>query len=417
MEILLLFAILFLLMSSAFFSSSETALFSLSPTKVSLWKGSKNPPEKRVFYLLSHPQDLLVTVFMWNTVVNVLLQNGISDFIGEAGSWWLKVFSPFILLLIFGEIIPKQIGMERNQEIALNSSYLVLKCQQIIRPIRALFVVVTRYLSKSIFFFLKKEPPLSKEEVEFALKKSGEIGIVGKDEMFLALRYFSLQDTYVKSLMHSKDEIPLFFRDSTFAHLNTLFSEKKKSVVFFTEEGVDKICGYLSLETYFSQREKVSSLKELEAFLKPPLFIPENISSRRLLKQMEEKKEEVALVVGEFGDTSGFIEKKDLYGFILDPFTETGKDTNGNSDIVISFSPTSAIVQAKIPLSKVESWLKISFEKPPHVVSLGGWLINELDTIPPIGTEYENADLYLKVISADPQRINKLLVVKKHKEP
>ena len=106
--------LLFLVFCSAYFSSSEAALFSLSETKVISYKHSKDGKKRDIAQLLSRPQELLVTIFVLNTVVNILIQNSVSGLFGEGGSWVGKILLPFVILLFFGEIFPKQIGLEKN---------------------------------------------------------------------------------------------------------------------------------------------------------------------------------------------------------------------------------------------------------------------------------------------------------------
>ena len=98
------------------------------------------------------PRDLLVTVFMLNTLVNILLQNVTSSLFGEGSGWDLKVGVPFVLMLVFGEIIPKYLGMQNNVAI---SDYVVNSInflQNLISPIRKLTIAITNPVSQLFFF-------------------------------------------------------------------------------------------------------------------------------------------------------------------------------------------------------------------------------------------------------------------------
>ena len=111
---ILIFILALLTFASGYFSASETALFSLSSAKIKAFRAEEDPRKRLIASLLQHPRDLLVTVFMVNTLVNILLQNVASHMFGTYASWLLKVGFPLILTLVFGEIIPKYLGMQNN---------------------------------------------------------------------------------------------------------------------------------------------------------------------------------------------------------------------------------------------------------------------------------------------------------------
>ena len=159
---------------SAYFSASETALFSLSSIKIKAYQTNPDPRKQLIAKLVMQPRDLLVTVFMLNTLVNILLQNVASDMFGIDARWELTIGVPLALTLIFGEIIPKYIGIQNNVNIAYSVIPSINYFQNILKPLRKLIIYLTLPISRAMFFFLKKEDSISKEELEHVLKKSEE---------------------------------------------------------------------------------------------------------------------------------------------------------------------------------------------------------------------------------------------------
>src|SRR5262245_9084801 len=118
----------FLIFCSGFFSASETAFFSLSDSRVKAYAEDPNWRKRTITQLLRQPKDLLVTVFMLNTLVNILLQNVASTMFGQFG-WSLKVGFPLVITLLFGEIIPKYLGMVHNIAISDFVAPIISKLQ------------------------------------------------------------------------------------------------------------------------------------------------------------------------------------------------------------------------------------------------------------------------------------------------
>jgi len=199
METSILIILLFLLtITSGFFASAETAFFSLSSTRVKTYQQSHDKNKALIAKLLSHPRDLLVTVFMLNTLVNILLQNVASSIFGSSAGWDLKIGVPFILTLVFGDIIPKYIGIQNNIYITELTAPLVNFIQKMIEPIRKLIVTITEPISRVLFFFLKKEESISRHELEHVLTQSEEFGVLKKEEAFLARGYLNFQNLSVR---------------------------------------------------------------------------------------------------------------------------------------------------------------------------------------------------------------------------
>ena len=180
MSSLFLFSmLLFLTLGSAYFSASETTLlFSLSSTKIKAYQASRNPRKNLIARLILKPSDLLVTIFMLNTLVNILIQNTASSIFWQNAGWSLKIGVPFALMFVFGEIIPKYIGLQNNIKLSDTVAPSINFLQNLLRPIRKLIVKITIPISRFLFFYLKKEESISKEELKHVLRTSQEHGVL-----------------------------------------------------------------------------------------------------------------------------------------------------------------------------------------------------------------------------------------------
>src|SRR3990167_1065016 len=157
---MIFFFVLFLILMlclSAFSSASETALFSLSPLTIRSYRSNTDPKRKLVAKLLDSPRDLLVTLLIFNIIANLLIQNTVSSLFGDFPLWILKVGVPLVLVLIFGEILPKSLAISNNEKIAAFVAPWINLLIRGVAPIRGPLTKATNWISRFIFFFFSKE--------------------------------------------------------------------------------------------------------------------------------------------------------------------------------------------------------------------------------------------------------------------
>lgn len=218
---------------SGYFSGSETALFSLPNTKLKAYALDNDPRKQQIATLLRRPQDLLVTVFMLNTLVNILLQNVASNMFGSLASWGLKVGVPLVITLIVGEMIPKSFGMQHNIKLSYMVTPSIIFFQNLLAPARKAVVTITAPISRFMFFFLTKEESISREELLHVLKTSEELEVLHQEEVDLVCGYLDLQDAIVKELMRPRQEVLFYIIEEPLSQLMHLFVDQKCSRITF----------------------------------------------------------------------------------------------------------------------------------------------------------------------------------------
>jgi len=393
-----------LLLCSAFFSCSETALFSLSSIKVRSFGADPDPRKQRVAKLLSRPKDLLVTIILLNILVNILVQN-IASSIFDQPSWLLNVGVPLLLTLLFGEIVPKSIGLANNMEISYRVAPTIQRMQRILTPLRLSIMAVTNLLCR-LFFFLQKEKEISVEELRHALKRSKQFGVLNEDEAELVRGYLKLEEANVKDLMRPREEMLFFDLKDPVSKLIHLFVDQECSRIPVARETIDQLIGIMTSRLFFLHRNSFKTAEDLLPILKKPFYVPETLPARILLQQFYEKKEEIAIVVDEYGSISGLIALEDLVeevvGKIADRRDEKSLYTRSGKDVIIA--------SGKLELTELEEILEISFDSPAHMVTIGGWLTEKFGDIPKSGMKYETEQLFFHVLAADPNRIRRVYI-------
>lgn len=397
-----LLSIAFLIFLSGFFSSSETALFSLPTTKIKAYFSDPHPRRKLIAQLLSHPRDLLVTIFMLNTLVNILIQNVFSSMVGLHANLLLRVILPLVITLIIGEIIPKYVGLQNNVAISYHVALTINLIQNLLKVVRRWIIAITTPISRIMFFFLKKEESISREELQHVLKTSEKHGVLQSEEGRIVWGYLNLQDSSVKELMSPREDITAYEIHEPLSKLLHLFGEKKQEQVVVYEKELDNVIGIISAKRYFLFRREMP----LRRLLERPFYIPENTSARLLLRRLEEQNQTLAVVVDEYRSISGLISKHELldnvFGF---PSEEQDKNIlytrSGENEIIAS---------GKLELSTFNEIFNVDLTSENNMVTIGGWLTEKLGDIPKNGTKFQSHGFLFQVLSAEPNRVRRIYI-------
>lgn len=397
---------------SGFFSSSEIALFSLSTSKVKTFRHSDNPRKALVANLLKQPRDLLVTIYMVNTLVNILLQNVSSSMFGMASSWTLRVGFPLVLTLILGEIVPKYVAMQINTTLSQRVAPTITALKNFIRPLREWTVRVTTPISRVLFFFLKKEQTISKDELNLVLQTSQESEVLNEDEAKLIYGYINLQDSQVKEHMQPREDVIFYNLSDPLSKLIHLFVEEECSRIPVCENGLDTVKGVITSDDYFLYGPTLSEPEDLIPLLKKPFFLPETTPARTLLKRLEEKHEQLALIVDEHRSVTGVISVEDIVEEVVGEIT----DKRDQERLYEYSGPNAIITSGKLELDDIEDLFGVVLKSEYNQKSLGGWLIEQIGDIPDVGTQYETDALLIQVLASDPKRVKQLYVRKKNVE-
>lgn len=415
MELSLLVGIallLLLLFASAWVSSAETALFSLSSHKIRSYETDQDQRKQLIAKLLSRPRDLLVTVFMINTCVNILLQNISSDMFGTHAGWGLKVGVPLIVTLIFGEIIPKYIGLQNNASISYKVAPSIHKLQDLLAGTRKVVIAITTPISKIMFFFLKKEPTISREELEHVIQTSESQGMLKQGEGELLKGFLHLQEVQAKEIMWPREDILFYDLSQPITKLIYLFTDQDLTRIPVCGGSLENLIGVITVMQFFKNQEKILEPEDLVPYLNKPFFVPETTSARQLLKQMDEAGQILAFIVDEYGSITGMLSREDLIAIVVGCIEEE----KAVEPLFIPAGKSEVIASGKWDLSEFNDHFEAHLTSQNHLVSIGGWLIEQIGDIPKSGSTYDLEGFHFKVLAASPSRITRLFIRKKGAE-
>lgn len=402
---MIFFLVLFILVS-AFLSASETALFSLSPLTVKSYRHASNPRLNLIGQLMERPREILVTILMLNILANILIQNTVSTLFDAFPSWTLKIGVPLGLTLIFGEVLPKSLALPNHTSVAYRVAPWIRRAAAILRPVRGPLTKTTSFISRFLFFFLREEKEISADELRHVLKTSEERGILMPIESELIGGTLDLQHSHIKEHMRPRDEILFYDIQEPLTQLLDLFIEQEITRIPICDGDLENLKGILSTREFFFHKNRIKQGKDLLSILTKPYYMPESTRAWTALRNLRERGVNLAMVVDEYGSISGLITQEDLaeavIGEIVDARDAKSLYTRSSDDVIIA--------SGKLELSEFRELFGIPIRSKESIVTLGGWLIEQLGDIPTTGTKYATDDFLFYVLAAEPNRIRRVYV-------
>ena len=319
------FLIIFiLLILSAFFSGSETAFFSLDELTIKklekLKKSNKEKEEnkgidaKSILSLLAKPRELLILILLGNTIVNVAA-SAIATTIALTlfpHSHTLVLFFDIIIMtsviLIFGEVIPKIIAISYAEKFASISSFFLRFLKILFWPVVKILFYISKFFSDSD---QDKDEPIPVNQIKDIISSeiTGKIS-VWKESKNIISRVFSFNKKTADDIMQPRVDIIAIDKNESYEYLKNIILKNGHSKIPVYSDSIDKIIGYV----YAKDMALNLNTKDWHGLIrKDLLFVPENMLISNILKVFVKQKKHIAIVVDEYGVTSGLITDEDIF--------------------------------------------------------------------------------------------------------
>ncbi len=354
---------------------------------------------------MTKPRDVLVTLLMLNILINILIQNTVANLF-ITNNWAYNVLVPLVLVLVFGEIIPKSIGYQNNVSFALMIAPYIDWFSKVLSPIRRPLTRVTNWISRFMFFFLKKEEPLTTNELRHVLKMSEEKGILIAQEKDLIEGTLDLQESIVKERMRPRDEVLYYDINQPINKLIHLFVDQETTRVPVCDGNLEKMIGIMTTQQYFLHRHQIQTSADIQSFVKKPYYVPETTKAWTLLQNLRDRNESLAIVVDEYGSISGIITQEDLIEAVIGEI----KDLRDSTLTFTKSGPDVIIASGKLELTVFEEIFGVALPRKENIVTLAGFLIEQIGDIPKVGTKFSTDQFLFHILEAEPNRILRVYV-------
>jgi CBS domain containing-hemolysin-like protein len=375
-ELVLLVILIFL---SAIFSSSELAVFSLSDAKIHHFVEKKLRNAGLLQRLKKDSHKLLITILIGNNIVNIAsasIATALSfKFFSGNSAIAIATGAMTLIILTFGEIIPKAFATRKAKSIALFMAPVIQFLMIIFYPLVLLF----DFLTSSVVSDDDELELVTEDEVRDIVKMSEEQGEIKEQEEEMIQNIFKLDDTFAEDAMTPRPDIYSFEADKTVGEVRLLIKESGFSRVPVYEGDLDNTVGVIYAKDLLGLDDGVG----LKTIMRPVFFVPETKKVDSLLRDFKAKKIHIAMVVNEHGTVVGLITIEDLLEEIVgEIYDEMDSPTDGVEGLLKKGDRGELFVRGKIELDELEKLLDVHFDDGLENNTLSGLFMEKLNRVP-----------------------------------
>ena len=395
---------------AALFAFLETAFTALRLFKLKELELSVAKYKKLFVSWEKNPQRILITILIANNLAHVVASVLISEIMQQClGNWglFIGIGLATIMILIFGEIIPKSFAKTHHERFFGSFLWLVNVLFHLEYP----FVTVLLKIADTFFSkvggknIMEKEEAVSEKEIEFLIDYSDEKGLMETEKTEMLQNIFGLGQTLVKEILIPKTDMVLINVDSSIDQAIKVLQESRYSRLPVFKNDDDNIIGIIYQKDIFDMLHK-SEKKTVKELLRPVLFIPETQKINQLLREFLKKRMHMAIAIDEFGSISGLVTLEDIIEEIVGEISDEHEKI---STEIVPLERGGWIVNAGVSLEKIEELLNISFHGKDSV-TLAGFLAEKLQHLPKKGERISYEGYCFQIQQASSRRVLQVLI-------
>jgi CBS domain containing-hemolysin-like protein len=413
---LLLRSLLFvvLLLFSALFSSSETAVFSVKRSKLEEKMRGGHPEALRLLALLNFPRRLLIAILTRNTFVNIAMSVISASVARDIANYYhlspilsilVQVFAVTLVILIVGEILPKIIAVRNSTKHSLRMSSFLTVIYVLLKPLTTVFYWITDLFAR-MFRIQGEEFIEDSKELSALVNLSGESGAIREKERDMIQSLLKLSDTRVREIMIPRPDIHAIDINQSLPDIIQEVRESKFSRLPVHGGDLDHIIGFIFLKDILHLMDQETGGSHIKSLLRPPLFVHENKSVAKMLREFQTKKTKLAIVVDEFGGTSGLVTLEDVVEEIVGEIQDEMDEENPT--MIRKSGEKEYIVNAALNLDELEEELGISFPEERDYDTLGGFVMDKLGRVPKKQDQFVFQNVRFTVVLMHRRRIKEI---------
>ena len=405
--------IIFCVLFSGYFSATETAFSSLNRIRIKNLAEKGDKKAKLVLDMLENFDSLLSTILIGNNIVNIACASVATllfvRLLGEEQGPSVATIVITIVVLIFGEVTPKSIAKESPEKFAMFAAPFLNVLMIMLTPFNFLFIQWKKLISK--IFHTENDYSITEEELLTIVEEAEQEGRIDEQESSLIRSAIEFSEQEAIDILTPRIDIVGVPHDATKEEIAQVFEETNYSRLPVYKESIDHIIGILSQKDFYNLDDEETSFEHI---IRPALFITESKKIGELLQDLQNKKSHIAIVLDEYGGTTGIVTLEDileeLVGEIWDEHDEVINEIEKISD-------TEYIVHGSTNLEDLfevlDMGMKINEEvEEMEVVTVSGWVMEEvLERIPSKGDVGTWQNLKVTVLEMDENRVEKIKLV------
>ena len=389
------------LILSAFFSGSEIAVISAHPLQLQKWVSQKKPFAASALKMYEDRQHYLTVILVGNTLSNVITTTFATLLLSTYGgfNWWQVILLISALILLFGEVLPKSLIRSKPNSFLLFSTAVIKVPGLVLHPIARFFEKLIAGLLK--LFKSDAEPMnimIRREEIEQSIYDIYEKGILNEEKKKYIDNLFDFSDTTASEIITPRTDIIAIPENASIEKLKKAFIKSGFSKIIIYRENIDLIIGYVSLRDMMNGEEKLKDI------IRPIKFYPESKSIIELLKEFQDTKTSIAIIVDEFGVSSGLVTMEDIveeiFGEFDDEFDESAGDVKRHSNGDLSMS-------GRTEIDELNDEHHLNLPEGEYE-TIAGYLLDHLDRFPGNGEVITIRQWEFTILRSTPKSIDYL---------
>jgi len=398
-EILLLALLIFLLLCSGCFSATETALFSLNRVERRRLKEDKSIRSQLIARALQRPRELLSTILFGNTLINVATSATATllfQRLLQAHSLTAAIVVDTLLVLFIGDIIPKTIAVNQARPLAHAAIKPLHFFAKLSRPVVGIFDRLARGILRVLKIPEEAGGALSPSELEVLFEEAGRKKTITAEERRIARNIMRFSETTAEEIMTPRVDIAAAPLSTTREGLEQVMIEARHSRIPIYEEGVDHIVGFVGTKEFFLNPDR-----EIRGLLKPVAIFPEGARIPGVFRYMQKNFLNMAVIVNEYGVTSGIVTMEDLVeeivGEIYDEYEKA-------EELIRPVGPDEWLVLCRAPIEEINEACGLNLPEVDFV-TLNGYLCDQFGEIPGPGQTIERNGARFTIVESKRRRI------------
>ena len=406
-----------LLAFSAFFSSCEVAFFSLDPLRLRSMREGKNVLDRFAAGLMEHPGNLLTSILMGNSIVNVLLGVVLASrvYLLFADTFGRDPVIAFVfataistaVLVFFGEITPKLFVVRRAARYARYAALPIFLIGFPLSPIRKVILVFVAFLFRvTRFSKVRSVPFMTDEEFMSLLSESEASGAIEKDEREMIQGILEFTDATVGEILAPRPDMIVLEQGASIASALALVREHEVARIPVYKESLDQITGILYAKDLLSSLEQGGLDRPIDGLLHKVHFVPETMRVAEFMKSTQRLRTHLAIVVDEYGGTEGLVTLHDALREVVGELCEAGED---EPCPYVELQEGAYRVEGGFAIDELEELLGISIDDEEHN-TVAGFLMEKSEKILETGDEVEHRGVRYTVEEVDGKRVEKVRI-------
>lgn len=402
-----LFALLILVCLSAFFSSAETSLSTVNRVRLKTLAEEGNKRAQTALHVLDKYGKMLSAILIGNNVVNLsasALATTLAIKINLAVGIATGVLT--VVILLFGEILPKNMAMVHSDKLALAYAGIIAFIMKVFTPVIFLVDKLSQGLMKLLHIDAGKKQAMTENELRTYVEVSHEDGVIESEEREMIYNVFDFSDAVAKDIMIPRIDMAVVSEEADYDEVMKLFQDCMYTRIPVYHEDKDNIIGLINIKDFILVKDKAHF--RIQDIRRQAYYTYEYKKTADLLMEMREKRANVAFVLNEYGATVGMITMEDLLeeivGEIRDEYDED------EEELIQAAGERAYLVEGSMKLSDINDALGTDLESEDYD-SIGGLIIENLDRLPEDGETIETASgITLQVKGVNQNRIVKVLM-------